>query len=241
MKKLISPILKTTAILFICSLLNSCNKNDNSITAYADVFVQKKLDDGITKYSKVCYITAFSPLNSASVNLPDNTDMDLNAYKSDYYFLNESNSTQYEESFPLTGTYLFKAIYDGEQIFEASDILESEELEFPVFVEANYDNDNERVYLAWDSVPNTDGYIIRLFEQNGEVIFNSPMLTNDSNEYYFGLGTSSTWYATPCANTSYNLAVIAVLFDDDATNTNFSYNIQCHSTTETEIIWNPSD
>jgi len=241
MKTTALSVLRIIIILSMGIYFHSCDDNDTTFTAYADVFVQKEKVDDVAKYAKVCYIYAYSPMNSATVTLPNGTDMELEAYETNNYFYNEANSSVYEELFPFTGTYYFTATYDEGQVFESSDILEPNELELPNITSIFYDNDYEWLFLKWDDVSEADAYIVRMYSSDGEIIFNSQAISESTNEYYFDTIESTTWYEDPIDNTSYSVTLTAILFDNDATEADQTFNIQCYSITEAEIIWNPAE
>ena len=79
-------------------------------------------------------------------------------------------------------------------------------------------------------------YSVKLLDQTGNVVFNGRPLTSAENSFVIGLKTEG-WITAPYKGDIFSLQLHAFSVDEDADNTNWFYNIECNSYSETQVKW----
>lgn len=242
MKQSIHSIFGLIILLaFSLSPVSCIETDDEQFEAETDVYVRVKKVDDVIKYSRVCYIYGSQAIKSATVTLPDDSELELDAFEDNiFYFNNADEMDTYSETKPLEGTYTFDAVYNETDVYTSSDVLEDDVLAVPVLESIVFRTANQGIYLSWEDVDDADAYKIMMYAPDGDLIFSAPELANTSNEYLFNEDTD-TWYGTPVDGTTYKVTLSAIKLDQDATSTDWPYNIQCMSIVEAQVTWNPAD
>lgn len=241
--KMKQKFLKSIAALILGSAaLTSCLEDPEPVIldALPDVFMQKVVQDTVTKYGISFWILANKDLDSVKVNGPGNKTWALKADDSNnrvFNFFPEPDD--YLETIPLPGDYTFTvtSTQPGEAPRTFKDKLEEEELETMTLDTVFFHNG--KMKISWEELESVDVYFVRMYDESKKLIFLSPGIDNEDIDYSFGL------YDTGWTNSNnkavngeeYKLEVIGLLFESDATTANKDYNVQCMSIASTEITW----
>jgi len=204
---------------------------------YGDIYVQKKKVDGETLYAPYYYLRANSSINSASVESPDGETVELNSYDYLDTYIKEPDEEAFTTSMIELGTYYFTGTYgNNKEPFEINDSFYAHVIDFPKIDSVGYDAVDYNIYVSWESVTDAVIYTVKLLDQTGKVVFNGRPLTSAIHSFVIGLDTEG-WITAPYKGDSLILQLHAFSVDEDADNTNWFYNIECNSISETPVTW----
>ncbi|TKG94682.1 hypothetical protein EYV94_12110 [Puteibacter caeruleilacunae] len=223
------------------TMFTSCDDDDDyPFEVIGDAYMKKMDVEGTTKYAAVNIIYANETMSAATVTTPTGEETLEKFYENTTAFWNKTKAEQYVEDIPAVGNYTFKGTNVGQEQLTSVDELTDDEIDLPVITRAEYDGTSSMMELEWDKVADADAYNIKMVDEDGDIVFNGPALNDKAEDYAFGL-TSSGWTKPTKAENgkTYTIHLRAYLFDDEATNANWSYNIQCISITTQEVVWNP--
>jgi hypothetical protein len=122
-------------------------------------------------------------------------------------------------------------------MLQVSDILSYEGLEIPEFTKITFST-LLILELEWNDVSGADGYVVKMFDTNGKLVFNGYGVQGDVNKYTITSSSNSGFWNTPAVEgQSYLLQLSAFSYDADANASNAAYNISEISIGEKQITW----
>jgi len=211
-------------------------KNEVFFEGNGDIFVQKKKVNGEIVYAPYYYLHGNSSIHSASVETPAGENVELKPYEYLNTYMKEPGEEAFTTSMIETGTYYFNGSYGDNKTFEISDEFYARVIDFPKIDSVGYDNTDYHIYIFWDKVNDADIYKVKLLNETGRVVFDGPALTSASNTFAINIDTDG-WTTTPYKGDIFTLQLHAFSLDDDANDTNWFYNIECNSYSETQVRW----
>ncbi|HKJ80254.1 MAG TPA: hypothetical protein VKA10_11995 [Prolixibacteraceae bacterium] len=226
-------------LLAVAISISSCNDNEQVIfEADADVYWLSKMNDGEIQHGVYYFAYGNNPINTVTVTLPGGEEIDLDkSFNAATTWANEPDSVDFKGEFPEAGSYLFNVVSESGETVQVSEMLEIDSLEIPVFTQVEYNDTILGYNLEWDDVEGAEAYLVKLINEDGVIVYNSYAVNGDVNAYNILQGGSGYWDESPSANETYVLQILAYLFDDDADNSNYVYNVQQISMGETTIVW----
>lgn len=237
--------LRILLIVAVGIVLNSCleerlKETEDFFEGYGDVYVQKKMVNGETVYAPFYILQGNTSVQSVSVETPGGETVELEPFEYlDTYFKNPADE-EFSATMIETGTYQFKGSLGNNEPFTIDDSFYAHIIDFPVIDSIGIDSIGYQVFLFWDPVVDADVYKVNLLNNAGNVVFDGPALTSESNAFVFNIETVG-WKTTPYKGDIFTLRLHAYLFDEDADDTNWFYNIECNAYSETQITWGGSN
>ena len=137
---------------------------------------------------------------------------------------------------PVESDYLFEVVTKAGLIIQQTDYLEKVELEMPVIVSTIYFPINNALKVQWSKNAGANGIILKLLNNERDVLFISNMLLPSSLESFISDGTGN-WLTLVNPGDKLILQVQAIAFESDVTEKNSMYNIATISVTEKTIVW----
>jgi hypothetical protein len=237
-KKTFTGMLLLLATAFI---INSCleprlKEPEPYFEGYGDIYVQKKKVDGKTVYAPYYYLHSNSSMYSASVEAPGGKIVELVPFEYLDTYLKEPDEEEFADTLIETGTYYFAGSYGDNETFKINDSFFGAVIGFPKIDSVGYDATDYHIYVSWDKDKNADIYKVKLLNQSGGVVFEGPVLTSASNIFMIYLDTDG-WTSLPYKGDVYTLQLHAFSLDEEATITNWFYNIECNAYSETQVVW----
>lgn len=233
--------MKKLLVMFLgIGILFSCDDDPNvaPFDVIGDVYITKKMINEEVKFANSYYAYGNQAITMAQVTTPDGTEIQLRAIGSDgYTFGKTATETDFTIDIPDEGNYMFDVIHEEIQ-HQTVDLLVFNNLDFTVI--SSTDLANERLSVEWEENPDAEVYMLRLISQEGEIIFTSPTLPSQANRYEIETNTGSGSWAAGYPNNGdmYTLEMHAFIFDEEATETDYTFNIQEVSISEEEVTWN---
>jgi hypothetical protein len=229
----------TLALLTIFAAV-SCNDIEEELAVLTDVYVINKKFDNEVKSANAYYAYASESMLKVTVSMPDNTDVvELESYSGATFTMEkEPNDAEYKTMSPVDGSYVFTIQgYNGEML-QVPDILSYEGIDIPEFTKTKFSGTPLILELEWNDVNGADGYVVKMFDASGKLIFNGYSVGSDVNKYTVTNSSNSGFWSTPVVEgQSYLLQLRAFSYDADATASNAVYNISEISIGETQITW----
>ncbi len=233
-------ITKLFMLFLAMGILFSCN-DDNTTASFdvvGDVFVTKRIIDDEVKFANSYYAYGNQAMTMAQVTTPVGTEIELNSTDNDGYTYGKTASTSdFTANVPEEGNYAFDVIHEEIQ-HQAIDLLVFQNLDFTVINTASMEN--EILVIEWDDNQDAEVYMLRLISEDGNVIFNSTTLPSQTTRFEIDTNTGSgNWLdGYPNNGDTYTLELHAFVFDAEASDVDYTFNIQEVSITEEEVLWN---
>jgi len=217
----------------------SCNDSDQELAVLTDVYVINKKFDTEIRSANAYYAYASESMLKVTVSMPDNAGVvELESYSgATFTMAKEPKDADYKTTAPVEGNYVFNIqAYNGEML-QVSDILSYDGLEIPEFTKATFSTPLI-LELEWNDVSGADGYVVKMFDTSGKLVFNGYGVKGDVNKYTVTSSSNSGFWSTPAVDgQSYLVQLSAFSYDADANVSNASYNISEISIGETQITW----
>ncbi len=240
--------LKNSLLVFtLIFALGACNDDgDDSFDAISDVIFVHKVIDNTTVTGVAYYAYGNKTLSSASVTLPDGGGtIDLEAYaSSSYTFLKEPEDSDFSSEEPSEGTYTFNIKSSSGDTLKVSDTQDLYGLSFAQIDSSNFDTENNWLYIGWGDVSGADSYSVKLLDASGNIVFNGYTI-GSANSYYI-ITTSANydvgeWESNPVKGTTYTLRIQSTKYDSGYTSSDYIYNVQEASYSDSAIEWTLDD
>ncbi len=236
----IRSILNNTALVLMAAFSAvSCNESEETLEVLTDVYVINKKFGAEVKSANTYFAYASQSMLKATVSIPNNGGvMELESYSgATFTMAKEPSDADYKTTAPVEGSYVFTIQgYNGEML-QVSDILSYEGLEIPEFTKITFST-LLILELEWNDVSGADGYVVKMFDTNGKLVFNGYGVQGDVNKYTITSSSNSGFWNTPAVEgQSYLLQLSAFSYDADANASNAAYNISEISIGEKQITW----
>lgn len=171
----------TLLTLFLSiGILFSCNDNSSTeaFNVLGDVFVSKRMINNEAMFANSYYAYGNQAMTMAQVTDPEGTEITLHSTNSDSYtFGKPASSNDFSLDAPMEGNYTFDVINEEIQ-YQATDLLVFNNIDFTVIDSTSMQN--EKLMVAWEENADAEVYMIRLISDEGEIVFNSPTLPNQT-------------------------------------------------------------
>lgn len=226
------------AVLSFVLILTSCNgEEEEPLNSIGDIYViKKKVNDEIV-YGTAYFLYSNKAINSVSVTTPDGNDFALSAYKgTTLTFSKEPEESDFITEVPSEGNFVFDVATTTGETMKVDETLEFDDLDFPVVTETTFEQDNDSYIIEWGEVDGTDGYFVKLFDEDNEEIYTSQTVGGSILEIEVTT-SDGFWQLVPRPGKHYSIHVHAITYESDATFDDFVYNVKEIAIGETEIIW----
>lgn len=235
----ISP--KKVLLFIFPALLFACEKQDieSDVKVLTDAFVIKKKIDGQEKWATAYHAIANTSLKSVTVTPVTGLEepFELNADTISYYFFFKDPEDEDFKTFqPYENEWQFEVVTKDDMVIQQMDYLEKVELDIPVITSTIYFSIGNTLKVHCPANEKADGIEIKLFNNKGEIAFQSDILSPTSTEFLITGGTRG-WYSTVVSGDKLTLQVHAIAFESNSTEENRLYNIATKAITERNIIW----
>ncbi len=234
----IQKIGKLFLIILLVSGLASCDDDDDlgEFNYYGDVVLAKRMLDDTIKYAPMYYAYGNRTITSAEVELPDGETISLSASSySTATFYDLPDISDYSTSTPDFGEYTFTLENEGIE-YTTTDTLVNNSLDIPVIDSVSFSYDE--LYVEWelpdDNEP--DSYLVRMVDEDYETVFTGVLMNNTVYAYIIS-SASGTFDQTPVDGETYMVEVQAFQYEDDASSSNYLYNVNNMAIATEEVIW----
>jgi len=226
--------------LFAGNVFVSCNNDtEEPFQVLADAYYVNQFEQGEVRTAISYYAYANKHIASATVSTPSGETVTLEdelGYSTTW--LKEPELTDFSTDIPDEGTYQFTVMsQDGVELVK-NDVLENVDLGIPEMDTITYNATNFGYNVTWAELENTDAYMIRVLKEDRQIIFSGYTVGDDVLEYDIVQGNNTgTWEESPQSGETYIFQLSAYVFDDDADNSNYAYNLEEISIGEAEVVW----
>ena len=242
----IQKIGKLFILFLIVAGLASCDDDSEleEFNYYGDVVLAKRMLNNTIKYSPMYYAYGNRTITSAEVSLPEGETVSLSQSSySSATFYDLPDISDYSEDTPDFDSYTFTIVNDGIE-YTTTDILENDTLiSIPSIDSVSFSyNTYEEVYVEWelpdDNEPDNepDSYLVRMVDKDYETVFTGFLLDNTQSTYKISDGWGS-FDQTPIEGTIYTVEVHAFKYENDATTSDYLYNVNTVAIASEDIRW----
>ena len=234
-------LFRNTALLLLTGFtIVSCNDFEEELDVITDVYVTNKLFDNEVKSAATYFAYANKTLMSASVVFPNSAgNVALESYPGSIYTMTkEPKDADYKTTAPVNGSYSFTVQSEDGETQQVTDILSYEGLDIPEFTKTKFSGTPFVLELEWTFITDADGYVVKMFDTNGKLIFNGYTVGKDVNKYTVTGSANSGFWSNPAVNGElYRLQLNAFSYDAEGNASNYVYNLSEISLAETQIVW----
>ncbi len=229
-------ISKLLLSIFIITLI-SCESDEQATSAIGDAFILVKANEQDTIYGLALHAFTNKNFTTVSASLVENIDVsyDLAAFQGRYSdFFYETNNDNYGTELPQTGSYNFAATVAAEENISFSDNLTDDIIYPPSITACVFDDTDSEIDIEWEDDDDVDVYSVKVYSNQGTLVFASTGLNPDNDTYSIGLSTNG-WVNnySPNDDEIYTVEVNAFLYEAVVA----EMNLQCHSTNKHEVTW----
>ncbi len=239
MKSLFKKLMLVFAVPFFFQACEEDNLTGNFEVA-ADAYVVKKNFDGETKYATTFYVFANQNISSAAVTPPSGAggSFDLVPAPNSVYTYEKTPGTgDFETNPPAEGEYLFDVVSDRDESVQLIDLLKNGNLGVPEISGHTFHDINSSLSVTFHAAANADGYVVRLLDQDGKIVFLSYTLSATSEEFNIN-PDSGSWLATPASGATYILQIQAFSYENGVEeDDDLAHNVEEVSIVEESIVW----
>jgi len=218
----------------------SCNDYEEELEVLTDVYVINKKFGNEVRSANAYYAYASESMLKVTVSMTGIAGVvELESYSgATFTMAKEPKDADYKTEAPLDGSYVFNIQgYNGEML-QVPDILSYEGIDIPEFTKTKFSGTPLILELEWNDVDGADGYVVKMFDTGGKLIFNGYSVGTDVNKYTITSSSNSGFWSSPAVEgQSYLLQLSAFSYDADANASNAVYNISEISIGEIQIMW----
>jgi hypothetical protein len=224
------------ALLFVALFFTSCDEEEEALSSVGDAYVIKKIVDDEVVYGTAYYLYANKSLSNVTVTTTDGEEINLSVYAgSSYTFYMDPEEIDFSTDTPIEDDFVFAVVASSGETMSVNETLEFEDLGIPEITVDSYDSDQESHTINWEPVEESDGYVVSVFTSEGDVIFESPGINPDLEEFEISSALGS-WQENPIDGTTYKIQVQAFSYESSATTDGF-YSFKEVSIGEKDIVW----
>lgn len=227
------------AIILMFGII-SCSEDEEPtpFIAVGDVYYMNKEIDGKKQTAIVYYAFGDKAIASATATSPSGASVSLDESKnSSFTVFNEPKNEDFNENYPEDGTYIFEIVSNEGNQLQSSDLLQIKNLEIPEITEIRYEDLDSSYEIEWNLVNKANGYLIKLFDELGELVFTSDELGSGASSFTLIQDYEGTWEKDIVFGNTYTVLLHAFVYDSDANGNNNLYNIEEVSLTDEDFVW----
>lgn len=233
----IQKISKLVLLGFIVTGFWACNDNDpETFEVIGEVITSKRIIDGEEKFALSYYAYSNMKMDSAKVNLPGDSTLTLseeNAQKITYYY--EPSDEDFSTTAPESDAYEF-LVTNKDVEYSAIEDHVFTDVDIPTIDSVGVSTSIQTVYLEWNNNDDAENYVVLILNEDDETIFISYLISGSADSFTAD-ENSGTWDDSLDTGSSYTVEVQAIIFEDDATNADYFYQIETKATASEEFTF----
>lgn len=229
-------------ILVLPFFIASCNEESEDVAfeLRADAYVIKKMIDDEIQFGTAFFAYGNKAIATATVIPPSGAaddSFELEVTESSVFtYYKEPAPEDFSPNYPIQGEYIFDVETNEGETLQQTDILESGLLEIPEITEVTYHISAETMSVEWEAPEGADGHVVKLLNENGDVVFVSYTLISTAEDYEINQ-SSGNWDGTAYTGDNYTLQVHAFTYEAGVVQEELLYNIKEIAIGEKQITW----
>jgi hypothetical protein len=227
------------AIFFslIAIVSTSCIDSDTDPYGFGDAFILIEIMGQDTLAGLGLHAYSYSEFTAVNVHHNNNEESfyaltPFMGFNQDFVW--NTPRDQYQKELPPEGDYVFNATFRNGQTQTFSNKLFSSVVYPPLITRCVYVPSTQRIEIDWERSTNADSYNVRLLNENGDILFVSPILNRITEEYTF-TRTTQGWQTSSLPTTGQTVVVelSAYLLEPNSTNNQ----LQCIARSRQSVTW----
>jgi uncharacterized lipoprotein YehR (DUF1307 family) len=218
----------------------SCNDSEEQLDVLTDVYAINKKFGNEVKSATAYYAYANQTVSSVTVTIPNNGGkIELESSPGTMNTMTKKpKDADFKATAPVKGSYAFTIKGMNGETIQVPDVLNYENLAIPQFTKIKFSGTPSILELEWNVITNADGYFVKMFDLDGNLILSGYNIKPDANKYIItSSANSGYWSQAAVDGKSYLLQLNAFINDSEATLSNYIYNISEISLCESQIKW----
>lgn len=234
--------LKKIGILLLAPfILASCINNDSetNLQVYTDAFLIKKMVGTEPMYAVAFYAYGNQTMSSGTVTEVGGSGVPVNLGNNPSTIFTLSKipvESDYKPYPPANTEYKFKVIASSGAIDESTDKLTVKNLATPTITKTEFGENKKLVNVAWTTVPNVDGYVVKVADKTGAFIYSTEGLKSSVTSFTINV-MAGNWSKTIVSGETYSIQVHAFVYEADADDFYNVYNVEEISIAEKSVPW----
>lgn len=233
-------VTKALLVFMIFGLTSCFDDGEQPFDAEADVYYINKLVDGEWVHGTTYYVYGNQTMSSATVTTPVSLEsIELQPAAGFFNVMVDSPAEEdYSANAPEEGNFVFEITSAKGEVLNSSDAQEFVNLEGAKIDSIGFDDSNFIMTITWNEIPDCDGYYVKLYDTSDNLIFEGYGVPNDVTEFNVSeYNNTGVWNADPVNGDEYEILLQTFVYDDDATQADFSYNIKEVTVRDTTVVW----
>lgn len=232
---------KIAFVLFTSFIMVSCFSKDTQtpLEVYTDAYTIKKMVGNVPVYAVTFYAYGNQLMKSGTVTevggsgVPINLGLNPNSIFTLWKWPTESDFKPYP---PSAAEYQFNVTAESGLNNESTEYLNPKNLSIPVIVKAALSDNKKLIDVGWTSVTGADGYLVKVAEQNGNIIYTTDGMLPSVTSYTINLLTGNWTKAVEPGNT-YSIQVHAFAYEANTEDYYKVYNVEEISIGEKSVLY----
>ena len=229
-------------IAFLTSLIMvSCFSKDTQteLEVFTDAYVIKKMINDRPMYAVTFFAYGNQMMRSGTVTEIGgsggylNLGLNPNSIFTLVHWPVESDFKPYP---PSATEYKFNVTAESGITNESTDYLNINDIEIPVILKTVFSDNKKLIDVTWTSVARADGYVLKVAEENGNIIYATDGMIPTVTSYTINLLTGN-WTKPVESGNTYTIEVHAFAYEEDADDFYNVYNVEELSIGEKSILW----
>lgn len=221
---------KITTLLFTVFIMVSCFSKDTQteLEVYTDAYMIKKMEGSQPVYGVIFYAYGNQMMKTGTVTevgIPGTTINLALSPNSIFTLWKAPTGNDFKPYPPAESEYIFKVTAESGLSNESNDYLKIKNIGIPVITKTAFSDNKKLIDVAWTSVTGADGYLVKVAEENGNIIYSSDGMLPSVTGYTINLLTGN-WSKFVETGKNYSIEVHAFAYEADAEEFYQIYNVE---------------
>ena len=228
--------------VFLTSLIMvSCFSKDSQteLEVYSDAYVIKKMINDKPMYAVTFFAYGNQIMRSGTVTeiggSGEYLKLGLNP-NSIFTLVHWPIDSDFKPYPPPAAEFKFNVTAESGLTSESSDYLNINDINIPTIVKTEFSENKKLINITWTSVTGADGYVLKVAEENGNIIYATDGMVPTVTNYTINLLTGN-WTKRVESGNTYTIQVHAFAYEEDTDDFYNVYNVEELSIGEKSILW----
>ena len=221
---------KIAFVILSSFILVSCfsDNTETPLEVYSDAYMIKKMVGDEPMYAITFYAFGNQMMRSGTVTeiggsgVPINLGLNPNSIFTLWEWPSGNDFRPYP---PNAVEYKFNVTVESGLSNESIDYLNPKDISIPVITTAAFGDNNKLIDVAWSSVTGADGFLVKVAEENGNIIYTSDGILPTITNYTINL-LAGNWTKPVEPGNTYIMEVHAFAYEADADEFYKVYNVE---------------
>lgn len=233
----IQKISKVVILALVFAGFVSCESDDaEPFTVKGDAYLITRLENDDLIFAMAYYAYGSQAMSMAKVTSPESEEIMLQAISDvQNIYAVEPTLSDFSSDIGIEGDYTFEVSNEG-IAHQVIDEVNFDIVDIPVIDTTYYNTFSQVLSVEWEPDGSFNQYMVKMTELDGELVFASRLLGGSVMKYEIDENLGS-WFKYVESGKEYLVELHGILYEPDATNDDFLYNVQEISIGTQEAVW----